>query len=91
MGKVIVQHLPRISSLMVNYIPVEGIAVRVIESSNFDEDYYNEKFVSHIPLNTSRVEAQAIADIINKNNSPHDSAYFKVVDNDYKLRTFDEY
>lgn len=59
--------------------------MRLVDTDNFDIDYPDEKFFSHIPTNINSEDAQRIANIVNKCNGEHDQRYCKVVENDYEL------
>jgi hypothetical protein len=59
--------------------------MRIVETDNFDGDYPNEKFVNLPPLTLK--DAQEICKSINAacsgENAPR---YWKIVDDNYKLR-----
>lgn len=59
---------------------------RIVETDNFGGDYPDEKFVG-LPL-LSKLEAEAIAEAINKTLCNHDDSdrYWKVVKNGYELQ-----
>jgi len=58
---------------------------RIVETSNQDEDYPDEKFVEPLPAMT-KDEAQRVADAINRATGPLHRRFWRVVDNAYKLR-----
>jgi hypothetical protein len=58
---------------------------RIVNTCNFDSDYPDEYFVSHIPFLQREDHAQAIADLCNQQAGPNNARYWKVVEHDYEL------
>jgi len=60
--------------------------MRIVETDNFNGDYPNEKFLN-IPNHISYEQAQNICNTINEAcSSDRAPRWWKVVDNDYKLK-----
>ena len=60
--------------------------MKIVETDNFGGDYPDEKFVNNIPSFLHEDTCQIIADIINNAIGKNYNRFWKVVDNDYKLK-----
>lgn len=60
---------------------------RIVQADNYDNDYYYEEcFVTNLPLFYHREKAQAVCDAINNTISEEFPRYWKVVEMPYTLR-----
>jgi hypothetical protein len=66
--------------------PWWGAGVRIVQTSNFDEPY-DENFLG--VTHSNKMKLQEICDLLNKLD-PAGSYYYKVVDNSYQLRKFED-
>jgi hypothetical protein len=62
---------------------------KIVCTSNYDLDYYDEKFVEGLPILRNKSYAQLIAHTINSTISKDGPDYYKVVEEGYVLRTSD--
>lgn len=61
--------------------------MKIIHTDNFNGDYPDEKFVDGIPSLPNKEAMQRICDAINKECSGnHAPRYWRVVEDDYKLK-----
>lgn len=62
--------------------------MKIVQSSNYDKDDYNEQFVGPLPNTFNRAKFQDICNILNGIHSCGPD-YYKVVDDDYELQKWE--
>ncbi len=60
--------------------------MRLVDTDNFNGDYPDEKFYSHLPIELTVDDAETIARIVNSYSGTGSPRYCKIVQNDYKLQ-----
>lgn len=62
---------------------------KIVKSSNFDSETYNEAFVENLPVIRDKQVAQSISQAINQASDPRGPDYYRVVEENYQLHKWE--